>query len=458
MKLPELNDTICALATPLGHSALAVIRLSGPQSFAITDAICNRPVSHTKGNRQFFRKLLDRDGTILDQAVILTFHAPHSFTGQDAVEFSLHGSPLLIEKTINRLLECGARSAAPGEFSLRAFWNGKISLDQAEGIAALISAQDDVSRVSALRLLEGEVGQHTQSVYNDLTALIAKLELELDFSEEDVPLYPTIVIISQIEAIIQFINKLTATSQRTKNAADGIRIAIAGPPNVGKSSLLNRLLARDRAIVSHIPGTTRDVVEGEIHLAGRQVKLYDTAGIRHTEDEVEREGVKRSRHVHKNADLVLWLQQADRVGDLENLETETAKTRWIILNKIDLIDSEQRKQLRKQLKKVVYPKIYLSAKTGIGISVLLQQLELWITQNYSSSSDSIVPLNSRHEKLYFSAKKSLQSAKSNSSKNAAIEIVVEDLRAGLSYLSEITGENVNESVLSKIFSGFCIGK
>ena len=465
MKLPNLNDTICALATAPGQAALAVIRVSGPQSFPIGNRVCNRPIDRSSRNRDvFFRQLLSLSGQEIDQAIVTTFRAPHSFTGQDTVEFSLHGSQAVVDQVLSELHEAGCRFAGPGEFSLRAFWNGKMTLDQAEGIASLIAAHDEASRKSAIRVLEGEVGKSVHRISDQIETITGKLELSLDFSEEDVPLFPKKQLQSEIGATKKQIDELLAVRKQTRFHGDGIRIAIIGPPNAGKSSLLNRLLATEKAIVSPIPGTTRDMVEGELLLAGRRVKLIDTAGLRDTKSLVEHEGVRRTRALHRAADLIFWVH-TDETGreelPIESRPHSRSQEVWQLINKIDLLDSHQLATLRRhegaRSKSTHIPVRLISAKTGKGIRKLRQEMEEWVKQR-SNVPETAVPINERHEKVLRSVRSSLTHAIQRLERNEYPEFVAEELQVALQRLGEITGKTSTENVINKIFTSFCIGK
>ncbi len=405
-----------------------------------------------------FRTILNHDGTSLDQSVLLVFKAPSSYTGQDMVEFSLHGSPTILETLLKRLHEEGARAAEPGEFSFRAYWNGKITLDKAEGVAALISAEDEATRKGAARLLDGAVGESARQMQDAITDVAAKLELMLDFSEEETPVFPFEKLSDSLRETIRILEGSIQTAQQTFVASEGIHIALAGPTNAGKSSLLNKLLSREKAIVSHVPGTTRDVVEGEIKISGRKVKLFDTAGLRNSGNAIEREGVRRSRAVHRDADLVLWIHPGNKATISKEYLPDNAG-QWLIINKTDLLDTETRTRWRKRLTQTTVQHFLLSAKTGDGVGKLQHAIADWIEKTYNNAaSESVLPLNERHLDVYRKAVRKIKGAVKLLASNSAPEIIAQELKSAIDVLGEITGTGATEATLRKIFSGFCIGK
>ncbi|MDK9699417.1 MAG: tRNA uridine-5-carboxymethylaminomethyl(34) synthesis GTPase MnmE [bacterium] len=477
MKLPDLQDTICALATAPGHAALAVVRVSGSAAFAIANRICEKKIpTFRQTSRVCYRTLLNRNGEELDRAVVLCFRAPHSFTGQDSIEFSVHGSPAIVEELLGELQFHGARLAGPGEFSLRAYWNGKISLDQAEGVSALIAATDSSEKRSSIRLLDGELGVRAKALQQRIEKIAGLLELSLDFSEEEVPLYDSIQLQTQIERIRLEIEELVEINRQVRPMAEGIQIALAGSANSGKSSLLNKLVARDKAIVSPVPGTTRDIVEGELLLAGKRVKIFDTAGIRKSRNAIEREGVRRSRAIHQSADLTLWLIPIDQWQEggfiRETLPANSVANQWWIVNKFDLVEAEQRPATKRQIRHFLThfdkthekpdhssKEYFLSAKTGDGVMRLRSALEQWVAQRVSEqTSTNVLPMNQRHQEAFHQTALKLRKVERQLLHQETPEIIAEELRQAMIELGTIVGERTPDDVLAKVFSSFCIGK
>ena len=312
MNLKIKEDTIVALATPPGIGAISVIRLSGPDSFRIIDTIfsSNEKVGTSKGYSIKYGKILD-DDNILDDVLVSIFRAPNSYTGEDSVEISTHGSPFVVQKTVELLVRYGARDAEPGEFTKRAFLNDKLDLTQAEAVADLINSRTRVSLKGARNQLDGVLSARVSEIRERLINVSALLELELDFSEEDIEFVKKDELNTKIHKILAEIKDLISTYRFGKITRNGINVAIVGEPNVGKSSILNYILKESRAIVSSIPGTTRDIIREDVSIDGFLFRLFDTAGIRVSDDELEKEGIHRSREALKNADIVLFIMDTE---------------------------------------------------------------------------------------------------------------------------------------------------
>ena len=339
---PLLDDTIAAIATPTGVGAISIIRISGPNAFLAADSIFVGKVTVAKAESHtvLYGRIFDESNRIVDDVLLTTFKSPNSYTGEDVIEISFHGNPLIGQKIIALLLRHGVRIAEPGEFTKRAFLNNKMDLARAEAVIDIISSRSEASLKGARNQLDGLLSNNVKALRDSLLETLSFLELELDFAEEDVEFVEKDELASKINSLIDKIDSLLNTYDIGKVISDGVNIAIVGKPNVGKSSLLNYLLKESRAIVSEVPGTTRDVIREEISIDGILFRLYDTAGMRFSDDTIESEGVRRSNEVIKNADLVLFLNDVEQ-GFAKDLYAEikslTSESRIIkVMNKIDL--------------------------------------------------------------------------------------------------------------------------
>lgn len=457
-----MNDTIAAIATPLGKSGIAVIRLSGEFSVEICDKLFIG-ASTIKGAQDRYVLLgnVFRDEgkvEVIDQVLVTKFVQPHSYTGEDVVEISCHGGMFVVHEILDRLLVNGARLADPGEFTKRSFLNGKIDLMQAEAIADIINAQTSASLTLAQSQRNGRQSSKLLQLKEKLKQQLILLEIELDFSEEDIQFVGRDLLAERIEATLLEINRLRKTYEYGKILRDGIHIALVGKPNVGKSSILNRLLDEDRAIVSIVPGTTRDNIEESLDIQGFLFKVTDTAGIRNTVDPVEQEGVNRTKQTISSADLVLFIIDAkDGIRHEDELALkvvlEFVKGQFfLVVNKIDAAKCTVPDKYRMQFFKT----LFISAKTGEGFSELEQEL----VDNYFANEipKDIVINKLRHRDALKNAEESLQSALQSLKEKLSEEFVSLDLRGALHHLGKLTGEVTTEEILDDIFSSFCIGK
>ncbi|MCU7500273.1 MAG: tRNA uridine-5-carboxymethylaminomethyl(34) synthesis GTPase MnmE [Bacteroidota bacterium] len=452
--LNNLNeDTITAIATPMGVGAIAVIRVSGAKSFEIADKVFQgkKPVSGSPSHTIHYGKVVDSRGEAIDDVLISVFRSPNSYTGEDSVEISSHGSPLVASRIVEALLHQGIRLAEPGEFTKRAFLNGRIDLAQAEAVADVINSRTDAALRGARNQLDGILSSRVELIRTSLLNISSLIELELDFAEEDIQFMNTSQIIKKIDEIVLEIRKLLGTYSFGKVIRDGINVALVGKPNVGKSSLLNYLLKESRAIVSEIPGTTRDVISEEIFVEGILFRLSDTAGIRLTEDVIEKEGVRRSRQAVKDADFVLFLSDEES-GFSEDLYSElgtiTEDKRIIrVTNKVDLYPGKGPKA-----------DVFISSKTGEGIHELLRLMKERAIGTEVYTENAAVVSNMRHYKALEDAAESLLAAKESLKENLSGEFVSVDLRKAETSLGEIIGKVTTEDILNNIFSKFCIGK
>ena len=454
------RDTIAAIATPYGESAIGIVRLSGEKSLEILKKIFKSPSGKIKPRYAHYGYIVNKNGEPIDEAVVIYYKAPHSYTGEDMVEINLHGNPLILKEVLNRILEEGARLAEPGEFTKRAFLNGKLDLTQAEAVAELISAKTELARKLALNQLRGALSREIKPLREELLMLHALVESSIEFEEEDIPTIEKEDLEKRLEKILQRIDKLLQTAKTGKAIRQGIKLAIVGRPNVGKSSLFNRLLGEERAIVTDIAGTTRDYIEETVNLKGIPINLIDTAGIRETSDLVERIGVERSLQKLKEADVVLFVLDASKEKPSEEdlklarLVEGVKKPTIVVLNKIDLGRKLDLSQLPLKAERVVE----VSAKTGEGIEKLADAI-LEVAGVQTAEGGNIY-ISVRHEELLKRAKKALENALKylREGEFYSPEILMLDIREASDALGEIIGEVTTEDVLGQIFSTFCIGK
>ena len=442
----EQVDTIAALATPPGRGGIGVVRISGMQVPQIALTITGKTLQPRQATFTYFSAI---NGDILDQGIALYFPAPHSFTGEPVLELQGHGGTIVMDQLLQAVLAQGARLARPGEFSERAFLNNKIDLAQAEAIADLIDSASVQAAKCALRSLQGEFSAHIHNLVQQLTELRAYIEAGIDFVEEEIDLLADNQVTEQIMTLMRTVEMVLAKAQQGYLLKEGARLALVGEPNVGKSSLLNQLAGRDTAIVTPIPGTTRDVVQAQIQLDGIPLHIMDTAGLRETTDLVELEGIRRTQQALAEADIVILLLD-DRYADdytYAPLLTDISKTALIVHNKIDLSGHTSGLDANGIL--------HISAKTGDGIMMLKQYLkekigvDTTVEGNFMARRRHLEALQQAYTSLNFA----LSQAQSRQS-----ELLAEELRLAQHALAEITGEVTTDDLLSLIFSTFCIGK
>ena len=470
MSLAHESDTISAIATAEGEGGISVIRISGEGAMNIAGRGFRGAVTVDKmsSHTAHYGRFVDEQGRTIDNVVALVFRRPNSYTGEDTVELSCHGGRYLTKKILEATLRFGARAAQAGEFTKRAFLNGRIDLAQAEAVADLIHARSERAHQSSLTQLNGVLSERITGVREQLIQTIALLELELDFVEEGYEFAEKSNVARQIRLAISQIGELLSTYSVGRKYRDGVKVALAGAPNVGKSSLLNALLQEDRAIVTDVPGTTRDVIEESISLGGLLFDLSDTAGIRDTKDPVEQEGVRRAEERLSNCDiLVLMLDGTRAVGDEEmvaiNRLTNAVELRGascvFVLNKTDVMDSQRNPIAKIEHITEKYDVVKISAKTHQGLEVLKDLLVAKALRGTSSKSESGVTITSaRHYSALERTARSLTLALETVESGKSGEFVTVDLRAGLDALGEITGVTSTEDILNSIFSRFCIGK
>jgi len=464
----DVTTTITAIATPPGMGAIAVIRLSGSRAIEITDSIF-RPVRKGKSLAQqsaytiHYGSIVDGNREV-DQVLVSLFRAPHSYTGEDVVEISCHGSVVVQQQLLELLVRHGAQLAKPGEFTLRAFMNGKIDLSQAEAIADLIASTSETARRVALNQMRGGISGKLAELRSELLRFTALVELELDFSEEDVEFANRDQLKNLIKSIIAEIDKLSDSFSKGNAIKSGIPVTIAGKPNVGKSTLLNRLLNEEKAIVSEIAGTTRDAIEDTIHLGGINYRFIDTAGLRKTDDTIESLGIERAFAKIEKARIVLYLidSQCDESsieGEVEafNKKLTASQSLIILVNKEDKSPQQHVETVLGKLKEKGFNALAISAKAGHNVEQL-QQLLIALGKSDMPENEDVIITNIRHYNALQSARTSLMQVLNGLHKNLSGDLLTVDIYEAINYLSEITGEISNDEVLDYIFSKFCIGK
>lgn len=446
----QKNETIAAAATPPGEGAIAVIRLSGANAFEVAEAVFSGQVSRFATHTAHYGKILNKDGTTIDHVLLLVMKNPKSYTGEDTVEISCHGGSLMTRRILDRLYEAGARPAEPGEFSLRAFLNGKIDLAQAEAVQQLIAAKSELAMNTAERQLEGTLSLSISSFQKELTDVAAILEAAVDFPEEGLEFAGMEEIVASLEAICQKMERLKNTFHDGKALHVGLSLCLVGSPNVGKSSLMNALLGFDRAIVTEIAGTTRDLLQEDLRIGGLHFRLIDTAGIRDTAEIVEKEGIRRSQKAMQEADLILLLLDASRpLSDHDHslLQSAPQEKTLVVWNKVDLCSFDQS----------ISP-IGISAKKRIGLDCLREGIEKLIWKKGPPSKEEVLITSLRHHQALSKAIEFCRAVIEDLKLGVSAEFTASDMRACLNELGTILGVNVTEEILSAIFSKFCLGK
>lgn len=455
------SDTIAAVATAPVEAGIGVVRISGPEALAVGERAFRprrgRPLSERRTHSVTYGWVVDGAGQRVDEALALVMRGPHSYTGEDVVELQCHGGPVAVRRVLEAALEAGARLAEPGEFTRRAFLNGRIDLSQAEAVVEVIRAKTDRAMEAAVRQLEGSFSQAIREVRERLLGIAAQLEAEIDFPELDLEVESREALVAGCTWSLERIGALLRNVRRGDLLRNGLRVVLAGRPNVGKSSLLNRLVGKERAIVTAIPGTTRDVIEEWVSLEGVPVLYADTAGIRETEDELERFGVDRSREMLRRADLVLWVVDAGAGLTAEDvaLQEQLPGDKPVIgvINKMDLGVPAAVEALAAELKDLRVVRV--SALSGVGI----EELERAVLEEAGAldMEEGFVATERQGEALQRAAD-ALRSALATAEAGYGPDLISVDIRAAWSALGEITGDTVDEDLLDEIFSRFCVGK
>lgn len=458
------KDTIVALSTAMG-GALCVIRISGKDSISIANQITQKEILTRPSHTTHLNYIIDEENQILDEVMISIFHAPKTFTKENIVEITTHGSTFIVQKILTLLTQKGARLAEKGEFTLRAFLNGRLDLTQAEAIADLIAAQNEQMHTIAIQQMRGGFSQKIKELRQQLIHFTALMELELDFAEEDVEFADRSQFIQLLQEIIHYIQTLLRSFKYGNAIKKGVPVAIVGKPNAGKSTLLNALLEEEKAIVSPIPGTTRDVIEDVLTIQGVEFRFMDTAGLRNTNDTIEQLGVTKTLQKIQEAQIILYVCSASpkvneedetivqAIEQIQKYKKQNNDANWIIIaNKVDIYPVQYHEKIAD------IPIIYLSAKEKQGIDTLKKHL-YQIVQNYLPEyNTTLVLTNQRHYDLLYKTQQYLQNALFQFEQNTHTELISIDIKHALHYLGQITGEISTDDILTDIFTNFCIGK
>ncbi|MBH0203749.1 MAG: tRNA uridine-5-carboxymethylaminomethyl(34) synthesis GTPase MnmE [Nitrospira sp.] len=476
------EDTICAVATPAGEGGIGIVRISGPHAVDITSRVVqlrSEKSLHTLASHTLYladilfppvcsissrsdstpRQLTEQ---IVDEGLVVYMKAPRSFTAEDVVEIHCHGNGLVLQRVCQACIAAGARLAQAGEFTKRAFLNGRLDLSQAEAVLDTIRATSELSLKLAQRQLRGELAQQVRRLRSDLVRLLALLEAGIDFAEEDITFVRREEMMASLQETLDRIRRMIATAETGRILREGVRAVIAGEPNVGKSSLLNCLLRENRAIVTDIPGTTRDIIEESIVWFGLRITLVDTAGLRDTTDPVELEGIRRSKEAQGQADIVLHVLDAARLTqmDLEDLRLPPlGPENLVVVNKIDLVDTGLVRELIDTLRtRTPWNVVPISSQTGEGLEALKSAIQSQFVKPSLESGDGVIITHVRHRSALERAEASLTEALSSVRRGLEPEFVAIDLREAADALGEIVGVITSDEVLGQIFSEFCIGK
>jgi tRNA modification GTPase len=444
--MPE-HETIAAIATPPGTGGIGIVRLSGINSLGIAESlVCNQ----LKPGKIQFRRFLDADGEVIDHGLCLYFRAPHSFSGEDCVEIQAHGGPIVLDMLLERVCELGARLARAGEFSERAFLNGKIDLTQAEAIADLIESGSRAASRAAMRSLEGRFSRQVDELVDDIVNLRAYIEAALDFAEEEIDFLNDGETGRRVDEALLKLRALLEQAEQGRTLQEGLSVSLAGLPNAGKSSLLNYLAGYEAAIVTEIEGTTRDVLREHISLRGIPIRINDTAGLRESENPVEREGIRRAWESIGAADVVIYLVDAAKgvtAEDRRILESLHTANLQLVYSKSDLLAQGEKPDVSG---------LYISTRTDSAMDELIDRITGHIS-DYNQDSDTFMARR-RHVDALQRALEHLRQAARGFEQTRSGELMAEDLRLAQRHLNEITGEFSSEDLLGKIFSSFCIGK
>ena len=463
------QETIVALATPSGAGAIAIIRLSGKDAITIAadvfQSVSGKDITKQKTHTIHLGHIVD-NGKVYDQVLLSIFKGPNSYTGENVIEISCHGSTFIQQQIIQLLLRKGAKMAQAGEFTLRAFLNGKLDLSQAEAVADLIASDNEASHQIAMQQMRGGFSNEIAKLREELLNFASLIELELDFAEEDVEFADRTQFHELLERI-EFVLKRLIDSFAVGNVIkNGIPVAIVGEPNVGKSTLLNALLNEERAIVSDIAGTTRDTIEDELVINGIDFRFIDTAGIRETKDVVESIGIQKTFEKIEQAQVVIYLFESSKFqvsGSQYITEIEKIKNKYplkqliVVVNKIDLISESEVNQIRQQLKELNVKLATISAKEKSGIDTLKEELLSLVNTGALRNNETIVT-NTRHYDSLLKALEEVQKVKWGLDSGLSSDLMAIDIRSSLHYFGEITGEVTNDELLGNIFANFCIGK
>ncbi len=454
------NDTIVAVSTPMGVGGIGIVRLSGPRSVEIVDSLFRgkRQISQLPTYRLTYGRIVE-DGNQVDEVLVSVMRAPHSYTTEDVVEINCHGGLVATQTVLEAVLRKGARLAQPGEFTQRAFLGGRIDLTQAEAVSDLVRAKTQLGHTVALSQLKGQLSQTLTSIKKNLTKCLSLIEVSLDFSEEDIDFVNTEDLAERLSGDVSRLEALLSSFEQGRIVREGVKVAIVGRPNVGKSSLLNLLLGEERAIVTPVPGTTRDSIEEWIQVEGIPFNIVDTAGLRESNDIVELEGRKRTQFHIEDADLlVVMLDASESLKHEDKLLAQmlNGKKFLVVLNKCDLekvLSTEQAAEIYNYA-----PIVEMSALKGWGVEEFNRELIALVTKGAGTFRERTVITNQRHKECLQKARGALEQACEALSSGLSFECAALDIREALEALKELVGEVTSEDILKEIFSSFCIGK
>ncbi|GAB4425285.1 MAG: tRNA uridine-5-carboxymethylaminomethyl(34) synthesis GTPase MnmE [Bacteroidia bacterium] len=459
----QTGDTIVAISTATGQGALGVLRLSGPEAIGLADRIFSKQILDAPGHSLHFGRIL-RDGEVLDEVLLSVFRAPRSFTREDVVEISCHGSPYILRSVLQLLVDAGARPALPGEFTQRAYLHGALDLAQAEAVADLIAARSEAAHRLAMNQLRGGVSRDLQQLRQQLLDFTALIELELDFGEEDVAFADRSQLAALVASMQAHLDGLISSFRLGNALKQGVPTVILGKPNAGKSTLLNALLNENRAIVSDIPGTTRDMIEDRLMIGGIEFRLMDTAGVRETEDLIEAEGVSRSLDLARRAQVLIYLFDAAietpalAQAYVQHLALPPDTAVVLVGNKFDQIDDPQAYEQAHDVPGLRYPWFGISARTGSHLPALKAWMVEAVEDLGSSAPEQAIISNARHLAALQQARRALDEVARGLHEGLSGDLLSIDLRSVVHHIGEITGEISNDEVLGHIFGKFCIGK
>lgn len=446
----QKGETIAAVATPPGEGGVAIIRISGDRALEVAEKVYSGRFRTYQSHTVHFGRILKKD-EVIDEVLIVVMKNPRSYTGEDTVEIHCHGGSLITRRVLETILDAGARAALPGEFTFKAYMNGKLDLAQAEAVQELIAAKNDLALHAAESQLSGALSKKIENFQKELVDIAAILEAWVDFPEEGLEFASFEEVIASLESTRKKMEMLSQTFHEGKIVHEGLTMCLSGAPNVGKSSLMNALLGKERAIVTAIPGTTRDLLEADLRIGGLHFRLVDTAGIRATDEIVEQEGIRRSHQALQDADLILLVLDATRgvqQADQEILNIAPSHKTLVIWNKVDLPSSYQKPDNA----------LEISAKQGLGLDVLKEAIDQKIWHSGPPSKEEVVITNQRHHQALSQATSSIQWVIEGLQNRTSAEFVAADMRRALLELGTIIGTDISEDILSAIFSKFCVGK
>ena len=448
------GETIAAVATPPGEGGVAIVRISGREALDVADRIFSGLVRSYKTHTAHYGKVIDEKGQHVDDVLLLVMLGKRSYTGEDTVEIHCHGGSLITRRVLDVALKAGARQARPGEFTFKAFINGKVDLTQAEAVQELISAKNERALDAAESQLQGRLSEKVGSFQRELTDIAAILEAWVDFPEEGLEFATMDEVCRNLEELLKKMRDLETTYHDGKIMHDGISLCLVGSPNVGKSSLMNAMLGKERAIVTHLPGTTRDILEDQLRLNGLNFRIIDTAGIRDSGEMIEQEGIRRSKEAMAEADLILLVLDANKgigEGDQQLIESVPQKQTIAIWNKTDLPHNG--------IPVLDFPHVVpLSAKKRVGISLLHEAIDKVIWEHGPPSREEVLITNVRHKEALSQAIQSCEKVVTSLRSDVSAEFITIDMRQCLMELGKVLGTNITEDILSAIFSKFCVGK